>query len=115
MGGSGMTEYAVAITFPQTSTTYEGFGKLSAAADQYGVRSAGIVERDAHGNLRVPESGDTAAGLGIAGGSVIGMLLGWSVVEPLLGSPREVNGSISRALNLRPARRRRSWRAASPG
>ena len=36
-----MTEYATAITFPQTSTTYEAFSKLSAAADQYGVRSAG--------------------------------------------------------------------------
>jgi hypothetical protein len=27
-----------AITFPQTGTTYEAFSKLSAAADQYGVR-----------------------------------------------------------------------------
>ena len=36
-----MTEYATAITFPQTSTTYEAFSKLSAAADQYGVRSGG--------------------------------------------------------------------------
>ena len=50
-----MTEYATAITFPQTSTTYEAFSKLSAAVDQYGVRSAGIVERDAQGQLRVPE------------------------------------------------------------
>ena len=71
-----MTEYATAITFPQTSTTYEAFSKLSAAAGQYGVRSAGIIERDAQGQLRVPESGDTAAGIGIASGSLIGMLVG---------------------------------------
>ena len=75
-----MTEYATAITFPQTSTTYEAFSKLSAAANQYGVRSAGIIERDAQGQLRVPESGD-AAGIGIASGSVIGMLVG------VLGGP----------------------------
>ena len=61
-----MTEYATAITFPQTSTTYEAFSKLSDAVRQYGVRSAGIVERDAQGHLRVPESGDTAAGIGTA-------------------------------------------------
>ena len=76
-----MTEYATAITFPQTSTTYEAFSKLSAAANQYGVRSAGIIERDARGQLRVPESGDAAAGIGIASGSVIGMLVG------VLGGP----------------------------
>ena len=74
-----MTEYATAITFPQSSTTYEAFSKLSAAANQYGVRSAGIIERDAQGQLRVPESGDAAAGIGTAGGSLIGMLLGWGV------------------------------------
>jgi uncharacterized membrane protein len=71
-----MTEYVTAITFPQTSTTYEAFSKLSGASDQYGVRSAGIIERDAQGHLTVPESGDTAAGIGIAGGSLIGMLVG---------------------------------------
>ena len=76
-----MTEYATAITFPQTSTTYEAFSKLSAAASQYGVRSAGIIDRDAQGRLRVPESGDTAAGIGIASGSLIGMLVG------VLGGP----------------------------
>ena len=84
-----MTEYATAITFPQTSTTYEAFSKLSAAASQYGVRSAGIIERDAQGQLRVPESGDAAAGIGTACsligmlvgvlGGPIGMLLGWGV------------------------------------
>ncbi len=76
-----MTEYATAITFPQTSTTYEAFSKLSAAADQYGVRSGAIVERDAQGQLRVPESGDAAAGIGMASGGLIGMLIG------VLGGP----------------------------
>jgi uncharacterized membrane protein len=71
-----MTEYVTAITFPQTGTTYEAFSKLSAAAGQYGVRSAGIIERDAQGHLKVPESGDTATGIGFAGGSMIGMLVG---------------------------------------
>ena len=76
-----MTEYATAITFPQTSNTYEAFSKLSAAANQYGIRSAGIIERDAQGQLKVPESGDAAAGIGIASGSLIGMLVG------VLGGP----------------------------
>jgi uncharacterized membrane protein len=58
-----------------------GDPKLSAAANQYGVRSAGIIERDAQGQLRVPESGDAAAGIGIASGSLIGMLVG------VLGGP----------------------------
>jgi len=79
--GPGMTEYAAAITFAQTSTTYEAYSKLSAAVDQYGVRAAAIVERDTQGHLQVPESGDTAAGIGTAGGSLIGMLVG------VLGGP----------------------------
>ena len=76
-----MPEYAVAITFPQTSITYEALSKLPAEGDGFELRSAAIVERGADGHLHVPEGGDATAGAGIAGGSLIGMLIG------VLGGP----------------------------
>jgi uncharacterized membrane protein len=75
-----MAEYAVAIRFPQNSTTYEALSKLSSATG-FEIRSAAIVERDKDGHLHVPEGGDTTAGTGIAGGSLLGMLVG------VLGGP----------------------------
>jgi uncharacterized membrane protein len=75
-----MPEYAVAITFPQNSTAYEALSKLSAATGGFEIQSAAIVERDKDGHLHVPE-GDTTAGAGIVGGSLIGMLIG------VLGGP----------------------------
>jgi uncharacterized membrane protein len=75
-----MPEYAVAITFPQNSTTYEALSKLSDATG-FEIRSAAIVERDKDGHLHVPEGDDAMAGVGIAGGSLIGMLIG------VLGGP----------------------------
>jgi uncharacterized membrane protein len=76
-----MPEYAVAITFPQNSTAYEALSKLHAAPGGFEIRSAAIVERDKDGHLHVPEGGDTDAGAGIVGGSLIGMLVG------VLGGP----------------------------
>lgn len=76
-----MPEYAAAITFPQNSTAYEALSKLSAAPGGFEIRSAAIVERDKDGHLHVPEGGDTEAGAGTAGGSLIGMLAG------VLGGP----------------------------
>jgi uncharacterized membrane protein len=75
-----MPEYAVAITFPQNSTTYEALSKLPDAAGSE-IRSAAIVERDKDGHIHMPEGDDTMAGAGIAGGSLIGMLIG------VLGGP----------------------------
>ena len=75
-----MPEYAVAITFPENSKTYEALSKLPDAAGLE-IRSAAIVERDKDGHLHVPEGDDTMAGVGIAGGSLIGMLIG------VLGGP----------------------------
>ena len=46
-----MSEYAVAITFPQTSTAYEALSKLSPAPGGFEIRSAAIVERDKDGHL----------------------------------------------------------------
>jgi hypothetical protein len=66
-----MPEYAVAITFPQNSTAYEALSKLSAAPGGFEIRSAAIVERDKEGHLHVPEGGDTMAGAGTVGGSLI--------------------------------------------
>jgi uncharacterized membrane protein len=54
---------------------------LSAAPGGFEIRSAAIVERDKDGHLHVPEGGDTEAGAGTAGGSLIGMLAG------VLGGP----------------------------
>ena len=65
-----MPEYAVAITFPQNSTTYEALSKLPDATGLE-IRSAAIVERDKEGHLHVPEGDDTMAGVGIVGGSLI--------------------------------------------
>ena len=75
-----MSEYAVAITFPQNSTTYEALSKLPSASGLE-IRSAAIVERDKDGHLHVPEGDDAMAGVGTAGGSLIGMLIG------VLGGP----------------------------
>jgi len=63
-----MGEYAVAITFPQNSTTYEALSKLSNATG-FEIRSAAIVERDKDGHLHVPEGDDTMAGEGTVGGA----------------------------------------------
>ena len=78
-----MSEYAVAITFPQNSTAYEALSKLSATAASGGfeIRSAAIVERDKDGHLHVAEGDDAMAGVGTASGSLIGMLIG------VLGGP----------------------------
>jgi uncharacterized membrane protein len=75
-----MGEYAVAITFPQNSTTYGALSKLSSATG-FEIRSAAIVERDKDGHLHVPEGDDAMAGEGTAGGSLIGMLVGCSVTR----------------------------------
>ena len=76
-----MPEYAAAITFPQKSTAYEALSKLPSAPDGFEIRSAAIVERDKDGHLHVPEGDDAMAGVGTAGGSLIGMLIG------VLGGP----------------------------
>ena len=92
-----MTEYATAITFPQTGTTYEAFSKLSAAADQYGVRSGDRPTRRS-GAAEVPESGDMPAPESPAG-SLIGMLVG-----VLGGRVGRCSGGVS-APDRRPVRR----------
>ena len=76
-----MADYAVAIRFPDHSTTYEALSKISNAASGFELRSAGIVERDKDGYLHVSEGSDVDAGVGFAGGSLIGMLVG------VLGGP----------------------------
>ena len=72
-----MADYAVAITFPDNNTTYEALSKMF----RFKLRSAGIVERDKDGYLHVAERSDFDAGVGFAGGSLIGMLVG------VLGGP----------------------------
>lgn len=76
-----MADYAVAITFPDNSMTYEALSKISSTARGFELRSAGIVERDKDGHLHVAERSDFDAAVGFAGGSLIGMLVG------VLGGP----------------------------
>jgi uncharacterized membrane protein len=76
-----LADYAVAITFPDHSTTYEALSKMSSAAGGFELRSAGIVERDKDGYLHVAERSDVDAAVGFTGGSLIGMLVG------VLGGP----------------------------
>ena len=73
----------IAVTFPEESAAYQALSVLrqAAAADRVRVLSAAVVERDTFGGLRVREAADQPSGEGLAGGSLIGMLIG------VLGGP----------------------------
>jgi uncharacterized membrane protein len=68
----------VVIRFTEPSKAYQALSVLEAcAADgRIGLESAAVVERTADGRLHLPESTDSVGLAGMAGGSVIGMLLG---------------------------------------
>lgn len=72
-------DYIAVVTFDDNSKTYEAASKLEGR--DLGIVSAALVERDADGKVRIPESGDWDAGVATAGGSVIGLLIG------VLGGP----------------------------
>jgi uncharacterized membrane protein len=78
-----MTVNVIAVTFDEGSKAYQALSTLK-GLDREGrieLKSAAVVERDATGQLQVPEDTDNAIGEGFAGGGLIGMLVG------VLGGP----------------------------
>ena len=73
----------VVIGFTEPSKAYQALSVLKScnADGRIGLESAAVVERTPEGALRIPESADNAELVGMASGSVIGMLIG------VLGGP----------------------------
>jgi uncharacterized membrane protein len=78
-----MTVNVIAVTFDEQSKAYQALSALK-GLDREGrieLKSAAVVERDAAGQLHLPEGTDNASGEGFAAGGLIGMLVG------ILGGP----------------------------
>ena len=73
----------VVIGFTEPSKAYQALSVLKScnADGRIGLESAAVVERTPEGALRIPESADNAELVGMASGSVVGMLIG------VLGGP----------------------------
>ncbi len=73
----------VVIGFTEPSKAYQALSVLKScnADGRIGLESAAVVERTPEGTLRIPESADNAELVGMASGSVVGMLIG------VLGGP----------------------------
>jgi uncharacterized membrane protein len=71
------------IGFTEPSKAYQALSVLKScnADGRIGLESAAIVERTPEGTLHIPESADNAELVGMASGSVVGMLIG------VLGGP----------------------------
>ena len=78
-----MDDSVVVVAFADQSKAYQALSQLR-QADAEGrveVRATALLERGPDGAVRVPEGDDVASGVGVAGGSLIGMLIG------VLGGP----------------------------
>jgi uncharacterized membrane protein len=78
-----MTVNVIAVTFDEQSKAYQALSTLK-GLDREGrveLKSAAVVERDATGQLRIPEGADNVSGEGFAIGGLVGMLVG------VLGGP----------------------------
>jgi uncharacterized membrane protein len=73
----------VIVRFSEPSEAYQALSVLKEcdAEDRIGLESAAVVERTANGELRIPEDTDNVGPVGMASGSLIGMLIG------VLGGP----------------------------
>lgn len=73
----------IVVTFDESSKAYQALSvlKRADAEERIIVRSAALVERQADGTIKVPEGSDNMLGVGLAGGSLIGILVG------VLGGP----------------------------
>jgi uncharacterized membrane protein len=78
-----MFENVVVVRFAEPSKAYEALSVLKQcdAEGRIGLESAAVVERTANGELRTPESTDNVGAVGMASGSLLGMLIG------VLGGP----------------------------
>ena len=67
----------VVIGFTEPSKAYQALSVLKScnADGRIGLESAAVVERTPEGTLRIPESADNAELVGMASGSVVGMLI----------------------------------------
>lgn len=78
-----MDDSVVVVAFADQSKAYQALSQLrqADAAGRLEVRATALLERGPDGAVRVPEGDDVASGVGVAGGSLIGMLIG------VLGGP----------------------------
>ena len=76
-------ENVVVVRFAEPSKAYQALSVLKEcdAGGRIGLQSAAVVERLDSGELRIPESADNVGPIGMASGSLIGMLIG------VLGGP----------------------------
>jgi uncharacterized membrane protein len=76
-------ENVVVVRFAEPSKAYEALTVLKQcdAEGRIGLESAAVVERTASGELRTAESDDNVGPVGLASGSLLGMLIG------VLGGP----------------------------
>ena len=73
----------VIVRFADPSKAYQALSVLKEcdAGGRIGLESAAVVERTAAGELRIPDGADNLGPVGLASGSLIGMLIG------VLGGP----------------------------
>jgi uncharacterized membrane protein len=76
-------ENVVVVTFKEQSTAYQALSVLKQcdAEGRIALASAAVVERTPDGQLRIPEGADNLGPVGLASGSLLGMLIG------VLGGP----------------------------
>ena len=78
-----MTDYIALVVFPERSTAYEAFSKISRTAQTgaLSISAGAVVERNVNGTVEVAEHIDGFKGSGTAGGGLLGMVVG------VLGGP----------------------------
>jgi len=76
-------ENVVVVRFTESNNAYQARSVLKecGADGRIGLESAAVVERTADGELRIPEDTDNVGPIGMASGSLVGMLIG------VLGGP----------------------------
>jgi uncharacterized membrane protein len=73
-----MDDNVIVVQFDEPSKAYQALSELNHLGDEgkVDVRSAVLLERKQDGSVRVPEGADNSAGLYVASGSLVGMLVG---------------------------------------
>ena len=76
-------ENVIVVTFTEQSKAYQGLSVLKQcdAEGRIALASAAVVERTPEGTLRIPEGAENVGPVGLASGSLLGMLIG------VLGGP----------------------------
>lgn len=73
-----MEDNVIVVQFDEPSKAYQALSELDNAGQQgrIDVKSAVLLERDKDGRVQMPEGSDNVAGLYVASGGLIGMLIG---------------------------------------